>query len=329
VKKTVARLKKIDVAIKKNINKAKNALRVVESRERFNELVSKLKTLNKKRNVLKKKVAKLNVVKFRSTQKLFNLSKKGARALNVCHRLGATGSVLNGCMQDMRLTKKPSVVVKAVQQTIATLNALKKANRFQAKTGNAPSRTCSAVGDPHFTNFNGDYFHIQQPAIYTFAKTSDGLFEVQVKQDGARGVGDPSYVRDVMIRYDGKIYHNNFNKNGFIVRGGNTAVSVTVPGSYQGEMTGICGDANPRSSPSNFKLPSGAIADVNYGKPNWQIGGYGGPFTKLSRWHLSWRPSLSQCMFSQSDCRKNLQAQLNKSRNRYVNTPFGRVDTLA
>jgi len=327
--KTVFRLKKINAIIKKKINNVKNALRVVESRDRFNELVSEMKTLNKKQNVIKKKVAKLNVVKFRSTQKLFNLSKKGARALNVCHRLGATGSVLNGCMQDMRLTKKPSVVVKAVQQTIATLNALKKANRFQAKTGNAPSRTCSAVGDPHFTNFNGDYFHIQQPAIYTFAKTSDGLFEVQVNQNGARRVGDPSYVRDVMIRYDGKIYHNNFNKDGFIVRGGNTAVSVTVPGSYQGEMTGICGDANPKSSPSNFKLPSGAIADVNYGKPNWQIGGYGGPFTKLSRWHLAWRPSLSQCMFSQSECSSNLRSELNKSRNRYVNTPFGRVDTLA
>ena len=328
VKKTVARLKKIDVAIKKNMNKAKKALRMVESRERFNELVSKLKTLNKKENVIKKKVATLNVVKFRSNQKLFNLSKKGIRALNVCRRLGATGTVLNGCMQDMRLTKNPSLVVKAVQQTIATLNALKRANRIQAKTGIAPSRTCSAVGDPHFTNFNGDYFHIQQPAIYTFAKTSDGLFEVQVKQDGARSVGDPSYVRDVMIRYDGKIYHNNFNKDGFIVRGGNTAVSVTVPGSYQGEMTGICGDANPRSSPSNFKLPSGAIADVNYGKPNWQIGGYGGPFTKLSRWHLAWRPSLSQCMFSQSECAINLRDQL-KSKTRYVNTPFGRVDTLA
>ena len=329
VTKTVSRLKKIDAMIKKKMNNVKNALRVVESRDRFNELVSKMKTLNKKRNVIKKKVAKLNVVKFRSTQKLFNLSKKGVRALDVCHRLGATGSVLNGCMQDMRLTKKPSVVVKAVQQTIATLNALKKATRFQAKTGNAPSRTCSAVGDPHFTNFNGDYFHIQQPAIYTFAKTSDGLFEVQVKQGGSRGAGDPSYVRDVMIRYDGKTYHNNFNKDGFIVRGGNSFVSVTVPGSYQGEMTGICGDANPRSSPSNFKLPSGAVADVNYGKPNWQIGGYGGPFTKLSKWHLAWRPSLAQCMFSKSDCRTNLRDQLNKSRTRYVNTPFGRVDTLA
>jgi len=329
VTKTVSRLKKINTIIKKKLNNVKNALRVVESRDRFNALVSKMKTLNKRQSVIKKKVAKLNVVKFRSTQKLFNLSKKGVRALNVCHRLGATGTVLNGCMQDMRLTKNPSVVVKAVRQTIATLNALKKANRIQAKTGNAPSRTCSAVGDPHFTNFNGDYFHIQQPAIYTFAKTSDGLFEVQVKQDGARKVGEPSYVRDVMIRYDGKIYHNNFNKDGFIVRGGNTAVSVTVPGSYQGEMTGICGDANPKSSPSNFRLPSGVIADVNYGKPNWQIGGYGGPFTKLSRWHLAWRPSLSQCMFSQNDCRNNLRAQLNKSRNRYINTPFGRVDTLA
>lgn len=287
-----------------------------------------MKTLNKKRNIVKKKIAKLNLVKFTSKQKLFNLSKKGIRALNVCKRLGATGTVLNGCMQDMRLTRNPNVVIKAVRQTIKTIAALKKAKTYQARTGNAPSRTCSAVGDPHFTNFNGDYFHIQQPAIYTFAKTSDGLFEVQVKQSGSKGAGDPSYVRDVMIRYDDKLYHNNFNKDGFIVKAGNSFVSVTIPGSYQGEMSGICGDANPNASSSNFKLPNGEIADVNYGKPNWQIGGYGGPFTKLSKWHLAWRPSLSKCMFSQNECKKNLLDQT-RSKHRYINTPFGRIDTLA
>jgi hypothetical protein len=204
----------------------------------------------------------------------------------------------------------------------------KEAVTFQKKTGNAPSRTCTAEGDPHFTNFNGEYFHIQQPCIFVFAKTSDGFFEVQVKQDGSTGPGSPSYVRAVAIRYDGKIYHNSFSKNGFVVRSGPSYVSVTVPGTYENDMVGICGANGPKASANNFKSPNGKLFDVNYGKRNWQLGGYGGSFTKMSRWHLSWRPSVDNCMFSKKECTDNIKDK-NTARIRFVRTPWGRIDTNA
>ena len=190
-----------------------------------------------------------------------------------------------------------------------------------------PSRTCTANGDPHFTNFNGEYFHIQEPSIFTFAKTNDGLFEVQVKQDGATKPGEPSYVRDVMVRYAGQVFHGSFARDGFIVVGGPGAVSVTVPGSYQGSMMGICGENGPSASAANFKLPNGSLADVNYKQANWALGGYGGPYSKLSSWHLSWKPSLENCMFSAAECANNLKSKKLVSVPRFISTPWGVIDT--
>ena len=93
-------------------------------------------------------------------------------------------------------------------------------------------------------------------------------------------------------------------------------------------MSGICGINGLSKGSQNFQLPSGKVADINYGKNNWQLGGYGGPNTKLSKWHLSWRPSLDTCMFSKKECQDNLKDQASNKR-RFVNTAFGRIDTNA
>jgi hypothetical protein len=198
---------------------------------------------------------------------------------------------------------------------------------FRKVVISGPSRTCTANGDPHFTNFNGEYFHIQEPSIFTFAKTNDGLFEVQVRQDGATKPGEPSYVRDVMVRYAGQVFHGSFARDGFIVIGGPGAVSVTVPGQYQGSMMGICGENGVAASAANFKLPNGALADVNYKQANWALGGYGGPYSKLSSWHLSWKPSLETCMFSKTECANNLKSKKLVSVPRFISTPWGMIDT--
>jgi hypothetical protein len=198
---------------------------------------------------------------------------------------------------------------------------------FRKVVISGPSRTCTANGDPHFTNFNGEYFHIQEPSIFTFAKSDDGLFEVQVKQDGATKPGEPSYVRDVMVRYAGQVFHGSFARDGFIVIGGPGAVSVTVPGQYQGSMMGICGENGVAASAANFKLPNGALADVNYKQANWALGGYGGPYSKLSLWHLSWKPTLGNCMFSATECANNLKSKKLVSVQRFISTPWGVIDT--
>jgi hypothetical protein len=327
VSKEIANLKNKKKVLKEKLKTVVNELKEVDTLPEFKRLVSKMKAINSKKKLIEKKVAILNVIKFDSVQKKFARSPIGIKAKKVCKQIGATGAVLKGCMQDIRLSRNPKIVLTAVKQTVATNKAIQKANIIQRKTGNAPSRSCSAVGDPHFTNFNGDYFHIQQPSIYTFAKTSDGLFEVQVKQSGATTVGTPSYVRDVMIRYDGQVYRGSFNKDGFKVSSGGY-VSVTVPGSYQGEMSGICGINGLSKGAQNFALPDGKVADVNYGKSNWELGGYGGPNTKLSQWHLSWRPSLETCMFSKQECEDNIKDKI-ANKNRFINTVFGRVDTRA
>jgi hypothetical protein len=188
-----------------------------------------------------------------------------------------------------------------------------------------PSRTCSAVGDPHFTNFNGDYFHIQEPVIFILARSDDGEFEVQVRQDGSYRPGTPSYVREVYIRYKGRVYHNSFSQDGFSVYG-NGYVVVTVPGRYQDRMEGICGQNGWHRSSANFKLPDGSLADVNYGKHMWEVGGYGGPHSKLSKWQLAWRPTLEDCMFPRADCERNLRHGGGRKQ-RFVHTPWGRIDT--
>jgi hypothetical protein len=198
---------------------------------------------------------------------------------------------------------------------------------FRKIVASGPSRTCTANGDPHFTNYNGEYFHIQEPSIFTFTKTNDGLFEVQVKQDGARKVGEPSYIRDVMVRYAGQVFHGSFARDGFIVISGPSAVSVTVPGQYQGSMMGICGENGASASAANFKLPNGSLADVNYKQANWALGGYGGPYSKLSSWHLSWKPSLENCMFSKTECANNLKSVNRVSVPRFISTPWGVIDT--
>ena len=189
-----------------------------------------------------------------------------------------------------------------------------------------PFRTCSASGDPHFTNFNGEYFHIQENAIYVLAKTDDGLFEVQVKQAGSSGAGSPSYVVGVVAKYADQTFRSSFRRDGFSVQVGPSSVSVTVPGAYINRMRGICGSDGPSPGPHNFKLPSGTIADVNYGKKNWGLAGYGGPATKLSLWHLSWRPTVSQCLFPPADCLSNLRPR-SPSVKRFISTPWGVIDT--
>ncbi len=210
----------------------------------------------------------------------------------------------------------PERVVKAVVQPIIPKKVLIPAAVRSAVTGK--SRVCTATGDPHFTNFNGDYFHLQEPSIFTIAKSKDGLFEVQVKQDGAKNIGDPSYVRLAKIRYGNNIYTFNFNAGGFLVSQSGSSLSITVPGSYEGLMMGVCGEDTPIKGAHNFKGPNGVVMDVDYGKPNWEMGGHGGPDTKLSKWHLSWKPSLDQCMFGLDECKKNLAGNMRTVAKRVV-----------
>lgn len=262
--------------------------------------VKKIAQLSKQIREIKQKIAKENVKEVIQKQRNFAKSEDGKNAHEYCKSLGAKGNAYKGCMQDMRLTGNLKIVKKAVQVTKVAQRVLAKSTR------NGVSRVCTASGDPHFTNFNGDYFHLQEPSIFVFAKSKDGMFEVQVKQDGATRVGQPSYVRAVKVRYGNNVYTSNFNQDGLIVKQDGTTLTVTVPPNYENEMTGVCGEDTPNKGAHNFKLPNGDLADVDYGKSGWEMGGYGGPNTKLSKWHLSWKPTLDTCLFTLNECKSNL-----------------------
>ena len=313
--------KKINSAISSTTTQ----LHKVKNPRQLLALVNKLHHLIKAQAATRTQLGKAAIQAFTLRQKNFAKSEDGKEAKDFCKSLGAKGKSMEGCMQDMRLTDNKAIAKASVLVTKKAVQTAVIAKKIQIRTGSAPSRTCSASGDPHFTNFNGEYFHIQEPLIYVFAKSDDGLFEVQVKQDGSTGIGTPSYVRSVVTKYADQIFHSSFQKDGFSVSVGPSYVSVTVPGGYENHMLGICGMNGPTASSQNFKLPSGKLSDVNYGKKNWQLGGYGGPTTKLSKWHLSWRPSLTECLFSASECSSNLKSRAG-SRKKFISTPWGVVD---
>jgi hypothetical protein len=241
-----------------------------------------------------KAVARVN--EFIHNQKDFADSPEGQAAKEFCLKQGATGNSLKGCMQDMRLSGNTKIAARAVAFT-------NKAVRINKKR-NAETRTCLATGDPHFTNFNGDYFHLQNPAIFTLVKSSDGLFEVQAVEDGKSRRQKVSYMRRVKVKYDGKVYDPNFNQDGLSVTMSGNTVVITASVDYAGTLSGVCGDILPsKNTPKAFLLPSGAVADVDYKKRNWELSGYADT-GKLTRWQQAWTPSRVNCLFSSAECNR-------------------------
>jgi len=322
INKLLTRLQDKKEEVVEKLKDLRSDLKSVESKKEFKQLRRQFIEVARLKKMIQRNIAKVNVAKFNIKQKNFAVSDKGQSAKKLCVSLGAKGKSLTGCMQDMAFNVPVPVLKAAIQQTQKTVS-----KRVVMNDNGRPSRTCTANGDPHYTNFNGEYFHVQVPAITTFAKTDDGIFEVQIKQDGSTGPGSPSYVRAVAIRYAGQIYHGRFKADGFSVQSGPSWVSVTVPGRYENKMTGICGQNSASAGMYNYKLPNNNVADVNYGKAQWAIGGYGGRNTKLSKWQLAWRPSLADCMFSVKECANNLQDITERKRRRFISTPFGVIDT--
>jgi hypothetical protein len=95
----------------------------------------------------------------------------------------------------MRVTKSEAI---AKESALAAMEFSTKDN-----VKSPSKRFCVASGDPHCTNYDGDFFHIQEPGIYTIATSRNGLFEVQEKmrKNGANKVGVPSCIVGALVRY--------------------------------------------------------------------------------------------------------------------------------
>ena len=307
--------------------------------------VNKYSSVDSKLSKKTKEIAK----KFESEFAAWVVTTEGQEAVKFCQSLGITNKqdIYNGCIEDMRVTKSKSI---AKESAIAAEEFLSKA------VENPSKRFCVASGDPHVTNYDGTLFHIQEPGIYTVARTPDNMFEIQEKmrKNGANKPGVPSCMTGAVVHYKqmnievdvanfGKIRVNGqemdlpedftltfggvqirYGKqvvewkganvksmglkittpNGFsvMISGGYCGVLETnVPTMFFGKMQGICGNADGAKNGADYIDPNGATMNVNYGGKNWEMSGYNGPNSPLSKWQLSWKPRGSECYFTK-DC---------------------------
>ena len=271
----------------------------------------------------------------------------GASAATFCTSLGIqkNADVYSGCLEDMRVTKSEAIAKESA------ITAMEFASKD--KVVSPSNRFCVASGDPHCTNYDGDFFHIQEPGIYTIATSRDGVFELQEKmrKNGDNKVGVPSCMTGALVRYKQisiEVDVANFKKIrvngleldlkrdetvkfggvtirygkqnvewhgekdvtdglkmstpegfGLLIIGGYCGVLETnVPKNYYGKMGGICGNADGAKNAADYFSPSGEIMNVNRGANQWEMTGYNGPTSPLSKWQLAWKPIGSRCYFA-------------------------------
>ena len=292
-------------------------------------------------------VAANNVKKQETAQDKWLATVEGARASQFCKSLGIENKpqIYDGCLEDMMVMKS---------EEIAKLGAL-TAEEFLAKEKSADNskRYCIASGDPHFTSYDRDIYHLQEEGIFEIAGSDDDKFEVQerVKKNGVNNPGVPCCIIGAVVRFGdvyvevdvynyGKIRVNGvsvdlakdttktyggvkvrYGKQNIAWRGEKaqtTAMTITgpggfsvmieggycgtlevnVPSTYFGKMKGLCGNADGTATTSDFSSPDGKVMDVKRGAKDWQMSGYGGPTSPLSKWELSWKPTGAECLFA-------------------------------
>ena len=299
-----------------------------------------------------KTVAASNVRKQETAVSKWLSTAEGVHATQFCKSLGIENrpQIYDGCLEDMMVMKS---------EDIAKLGAL-TAEEFlsKAKSADTSKRYCIASGDPHFTSYDRDIYHLQEEGIFVIAGSDDDRFELQerVKKNGANVPGVPSCMIGAAVRFGdvyvevdvynyGKLRVNGasvdlakdttkmfggvqvrYGKQNIAWRGANdrtTAMHITGPGgfavmieggycgtlevnvptAYFGKMRGLCGNADGTASNADFSAPDGKVMDVKRATKDWQMSGYGGPTSPLSKWQLVWKPTGAECLFV-SGCEK-------------------------
>ena len=315
-------------------------------------VVNKYSSVDSNLSTKTKELAK----KFEDAFASWVVTTEGQEAIKFCQSLGIENKrdIYNGCIEDMRVTKSNSI---AKESAIA-------AEEFLSKEAENPNkRFCVASGDPHVNNYDGVLFHVQEPGIYTVARTPDNVFEIQEKmhKNGNNKPGVPSCMTGAVVHYKQmniEVDVTNFAKvivngkemdlpedltltfggvqirygkqvvewkgatmqpaglkvttpTGFsvVISGGYCGVLETnVPTSFFGKMQGICGNADGAKNSADFMNPNGEIMNVNYGAKNWEMTGYNGHDSPISKWQLSWKPHGAECYFTK-DCEDGVQTR--------------------
>ena len=117
---------------------------------------------------------------------------QGKQAVLDCTEFQNRPDIYQGCLEDIKMTGNKEL---ARQGAIAE-------EEFRSKSKVSTSKKfCVASGDPHFTNYDGAYFHLQEKGIITLVKTDDLVVQEKVRKNGADRVGVPSCLTDLAVRY--------------------------------------------------------------------------------------------------------------------------------
>ena len=153
----------------------------------------------------------------------------GKDAADFCISLGILNKprVFNGCLEDMMVTRNKHIAKEAAIT----------AEEFLAKDQVSTSRKfCTASGDPHFTNYDGAYFHLQEPGVYTLAKVDNFEVQEKVKKHGPNRPGVPSCLIGVSVKLGGVSIEADVNNYGSVRING---METTLPRDYTVSVGGL------------------------------------------------------------------------------------------
>jgi len=120
----------------------------------------------------------------------------GQEAVKFCKEFENRPDIYQGCLEDIKVTGS---------KEIAKQGALAE-EKFRSKSKMSTSRKfCVASGDPHFTNYDGDYFHLQEKGIFTLMRSNDFEVQEKVRKNGADKAGVPSCLTGLAVRYNGLV----------------------------------------------------------------------------------------------------------------------------
>ena len=212
VKKAVHKVKK---AVHKIFKKNKSPVKSSQVNKPKHSDNIKLKALCKNNKEKCGKNIKTAAIERENKKKLdaWLLTQQGRDATKFCMGLGIFNKprIFQGCLEDVMVTKSK----KIAKESAIT------AEEFLAKNKVSSSRRfCTASGDPHFTNYDGSYFHLQEPGIYTLAKTNGFEVQEKMRKNGANRPGVPSCLTGAAVKFgDNSVEFNVDNFNQIIVNG--------------------------------------------------------------------------------------------------------------
>ncbi|NDC32022.1 MAG: hypothetical protein EBZ58_14060 [Bacteroidetes bacterium] len=126
----------------------------------------------------------------------------GKDAVKFCRSLGIENKkdIFEGCLTDMLMTNDKNIAKEAIVMEDAK-NNIKCVGQICNQVPTT-SRVCVGSGDPHFINYDGEVFHIQEPGVFTLTRIDNFQIQEKMRKNGNVNMyGAVSCMTGVAIKY--------------------------------------------------------------------------------------------------------------------------------